>query len=178
MRWIDLRWYQCLGKHSNLSWLTPSRVPGMLSLTILCDQWKIATSCVLWSWLIETEASNWWDGSTVVCSNQERLPIGYLHCQGLQSRLLSLLLYVVGEPVKSHGSYTEERRFEIRKYHLLSSFKDTFGMPKTTIFNITKRQPSGEPAWGRGNRKGAGRLLSMKSLHPQMLPDTFSERQD
>ena len=69
-------------------------------------------------------------------------------------------------PKKFQASYTAERRFEIREYHLSypeASYKDiadAFGMPKTTIFDIIKRQPSGEPARGRGNKKGAGRPLS------------------
>ena len=33
-------------------------------------------------------------------------------------------------------------------------------MPKTTVFNIIKRDPSGGPAKGRGNKKGAGWRLS------------------
>jgi len=29
-------------------------------------------------------------------------------------------------------------------------------MPKTTVFDIVKQKPTGEPAKGRGNKKGAG----------------------
>ena len=69
-------------------------------------------------------------------------------------------------PTKFRGSYTAQRKQEIREYNLCfpeASYKDianAFGIPKTTIFDIIKRNPLGEPTRGRGNKKGAGRPLS------------------
>ncbi len=71
-------------------------------------------------------------------------------------------------PTKFQASFTAERRFEIREYALCNpdysyqQIADSFGMPKTTVYDTIKRQrqPTGQPKKGRGNRKGAGRPLS------------------
>ena len=69
-------------------------------------------------------------------------------------------------PKKFQATYTAERRFEIREFvlsHPELSYQrvaDAFGMPKTMIFDIVKKDPTGEPVRGRGNKKGVGRPLS------------------
>lgn len=87
------------------------------------------------------------------------------------TRLPTFATTVLRKPTKVHTSYTA-KMFEIREYHLChpeASFEniaDTFGMPKTTIFND---KPSVEPAQGRGNRKCTRRLLSYPQETEQQL---------
>ena len=42
-------------------------------------------------------------------------------------------------------------------------------MPKTTVFDIINEDPSGRPAKGRGNKKGAGRRLSYSQENEDQL---------
>ena len=63
--------------------------------------------------------------------------------------------------MKFQATYTAERRFEIQEFALANSdysyqqIADAFAMPKTTVFDIIKRQPR-VAVRGKGNRKGAG----------------------
>ena len=69
-------------------------------------------------------------------------------------------------PIKFHATYTAEGMFEVREFALANpkysyqQIVDVFRMPKTTVFDIINRKSSGEPAKGRGNKKGGGRRLS------------------
>ena len=67
---------------------------------------------------------------------------------------------------KFQATYTAERKFEVREFafnnpaYSYQQVADAFNRPKTTVFDIIKRDPCGQPAKGRGNKKGAGRQLS------------------
>lgn len=76
-------------------------------------------------------------------------------------------------PKKFQATYTAERKFEVRMFTLSNAeysyqqVADTFNMSKTTVFDIIKQDPSGQPAKGRGNKEGAGQQLS----YPQEIED-------
>ena len=78
-------------------------------------------------------------------------------------------------PKKMHATYTAERKFEIREFTLANrmysyqQIADAFRMPKTTVFDIINRKSSGEPAKGRGNKKGGGWRLSYSQETEEQL---------
>ena len=64
---------------------------------------------------------------------------------------------------KINAMYTAERKFEVCEFILANpkysyqQIADVFRVPKTTVFDTINRKSSGEPAKGRGNKKGGGR---------------------
>ena len=51
-------------------------------------------------------------------------------------------------------------------------------MPKTTVFDIINRKSSGEPAKGRGNKKGGGRRFSYSHESEEQLVQWVLEMRD
>ena len=87
-------------------------------------------------------------------------------------------------PTKFQTTYTAERKFEIWEFALANprysyqQIADAFRMPKTTVFDIIKRKPSGEPEKGRGNKKGASRQLSYSPETEEQLAQWVLEMRD
>ena len=87
-------------------------------------------------------------------------------------------------PEKNHATYTAERKFEIRVFTLANrmcsyqQIADAFRMPKTTVFDIINRKSSGEPAKGRGNKKGGGWRLSYSQETEEQLVQWVLEMRD
>ena len=113
---------------------------------------------------IEDFEQNWYDA---VMSDQESfLRVWECYEVAIVSYYSEKTRNIPVWPTKFQASYTAERRFEIREYAFgnpecsYQQIADAFRIPKTSVFNIIKRQPSGEPVKGRGNKKGAGRPLS------------------
>ena len=143
---------------------------GMLQHTICCDHQRNCHH--LWTMALVDQNRSFklmnWKRSSM---QQVRKTTTWLSGFSRLTRLPTFATTVLRKPMKVHTNYTA-KMFEIREYHLChpkASFEniaDTFGMPKTTIFND---KPSVEPARGRGNRKCTRRLLSYPQETEQQL---------
>lgn len=84
-------------------------------------------------------------------------------------------------PKKFQMTYTAERKFEVREFafsnpeYSYQQVANAFKMPKTTVFDIIKCNSSGEPAKGRGNKKGAGQRLSYSKETDDIIPTEAAE---